>query len=189
MHAASLARSKHLVGASVGVGAPGATAAGDVSAEASEVVPAVRLQLMRPEGGRRQRGADGRHPRRGQPILGPASSGRRLQQGIPDRRAVRRRTWATAPSRPGPIPARMPPFTITFPGRCTWHRRSLAAWNSVRVPVSTWSTADTVLSPQPTNQPLSPLLATRHGTARRSLVETDRPAPSLGTTAVPSTGN
>ena len=30
---------------------------------------------------------------------------------------------------------------------------SLAAWNSVRVPVSTWSTADMVLSPQPTNQP------------------------------------
>ena len=39
----------------------------------------------------------------------------------------------------------------SIPGRCTWHRRSPAAWNSVRVPVSTWSTADMVLSPQPTN--------------------------------------
>ena len=41
----------------------------------------------------------------------------------------------------------------SIPGRCTWHRRSLAAWNSVRVPVSTWSTADMLLSPQPTNRP------------------------------------
>ena len=73
---------------------------------------------------------------------------------------------ASRSSHPGSIPR----FLRSIPGRCTWHRRGRLEHSVVRVPpwvpFSTLSTADTVLSPQPTNRICIPQAQNQNSLAR-----------------------